>query len=129
MKSVSGVKTPGLVKVHADAIGQLARIDSRSDAGDLGVEAQPLGLAEQIAVQPVGFEAGAVERGIAAADAEAAQRPLLHDDGDRQAAARPELLAFLDAQRAEHLQPRQPLVGALQIVRDRTPRPACRPVM
>ncbi|MFN6951514.1 MAG: ATP-dependent DNA helicase RecG, partial [Albidovulum sp.] len=43
-----------------------------TDAGDLGVEAQPLGAPEQVAVQPEGLEPQPVDGRVRSADAEAA---------------------------------------------------------
>ncbi len=67
-------------------------------------------------MQPIAFDAKPVERAIAGADAEAAQGLFLHDDLIGQQPVGLNLLGRLDAHRAEHAQPGQPLAGPLDIV-------------
>ena len=107
---------------HADAVGEIVGIecaavaDVVADAGDLGVEAQPFCLAEQIAVHPIGLDTRAIQRRIAAANAEAPRQSFLDDDADRQLPVGADGRPLFDPLRAEHVEPRQPGVRPLYVV-------------
>ena len=72
-----------------------------ADAADRGVEAQALGVAEEIAVHPVAFERRAIDRRIG--DAAADQMPLSlgEHEGDRKQAVRPDRVALHDRHAGE----------------------------